>query len=163
LADRTPYAEGRIAMEKLPGKGEITLTRMPRVSMNGGNEPLASSLQLDDVGHLYAGFLLNFILFRAIEHAQIFTAERSAVEVFSGELAAQRFDPLTKGRALAYPLALAEGLKTAQQTMTAQKSTSPYATEADRLEGEILGGKIEIGAYGEMLFVPEGTNERLGM
>jgi hypothetical protein len=47
--------------------------------------------------------------------------------------------------------------------MSAQNATSPYAVEADRLEREILDGRIEIGAYGESLFVPAGTTERLGI
>src|SRR5262249_15485807 len=122
LADRSRYGDERIIMEKLSGEGELTVTRMHRSPTNGDDRSQTSALPLREVGDFYTALLLDDILFGAFERAHIFAAERSAIEVFSRELAAQRFDPMVKTRPLSYPLALADGLKTAQQTISAQKS-----------------------------------------
>ncbi len=112
--------------------------------------------------------LVNVITVRAffngLANPHIITAERSAVEIFSRELAAKRFDPRGQDEPPPrYPLALSESLRFAQQMASAKNATSSYAVEADRLEHEILEGTIEIGPYGEMHFVPTGTEQRLDM
>jgi hypothetical protein len=64
------------------------------------------------------------------------------------------FDFLFK-RSMRYPLAIRDGLQIANDMENLQKYKSPYYAFADKLEAELLQGKISISRYGEMLFAPD--------
>jgi hypothetical protein len=167
LAEQTSAPERlldeTIIVDKSSGSGVWTATRMASVTDTRSSERQVLQeqrffLQLKVVSAFTAA------LFNGLASPHILTAERSAVEMFSRELAAKRFEARGQddSRPL-YPLALAESLRDAQLMASAQNVTSPYAAEADRLERDILGGSVELGPHGESLFVPAGTKERLDM
>ncbi|HSO00423.1 MAG TPA: AAA family ATPase [Candidatus Nanopelagicales bacterium] len=107
----------------------------------------------------------------------ILTAERAAIQLFSRELSmnrtalvdnllSERSDPrrgvsaeallgtLDK-RAQRYPLGIRTSLQIANDLATLRKITSPFASLADRLERDLLGGAIRVSEDGDMLFHPD--------
>ena len=58
-----------------------------------------TSDSLREEAQSHAPLVLATALFGTISRAHILTAERSAIEMFSRELAAQRFEPADKGQA----------------------------------------------------------------
>jgi hypothetical protein len=155
---------GKILIDKSPGSGTwAAATRMAPMAGTRSSEQHAQEA-LPNLLILRVLRAFTRALFAGLTSPQILTSERSAVEIFSRELAAKRFEQRGQNEPPpAYPLALAESLKAAQQMASAQNSPSRYAGEADRLEREILNGRLDIGSYGEMRFVPTGTTQHLDM
>jgi AAA ATPase domain len=153
-------------VDKTPGTG---VWRFTRIGILAGKDAANGSewgslLALHQIPVIVLGNVIVRAFFNGLASPHIITAERSAVEIFSRELAVKRFDPSSPDEPPPrYPLALTESLKEAQLLASVRNATSPYAPEADRLEREILEGRIEIGTYGETLFIPAGTTERLGV
>jgi AAA ATPase domain len=147
-------------VDKSSGTG---VWRFTRIGVLAG-ETVYSGLALHQIPIIVLGNVIVRAFFNGLASPHIITAERSAVELFSRELAAKRFDQRGQDEPPPlYPLALSESLKEAQLMASTQNATSPYAVEAERLEREILEGKIEIGPHGESLYLPAGTAERLNM
>jgi hypothetical protein len=158
-----PALDEQILVDKTSGNGVWTVTRVAR-GLGTRSSEHRSADSLRNLLLIHAAAALVRAMWPGLAEPHILTAERSAVEIFSRELAAKRFEPRGEDEPpFPYPLALADSLKFVQQMPSAQRATSPYAVEADRLEREILGGRVEIGPYGEMLFLPDGTKERLDM
>jgi AAA ATPase domain/AAA domain len=105
-------------------------------------------------------------------------AERIAINVFSKELADRRTRlvddmldlnqesrraDLFKVRTSRYPLPIRQNIYLANQLDVVQKHVGPFADFASEIEETILFGKLFVGEYGEVLFVPHGSNTRIGI
>jgi predicted ATP-dependent endonuclease of OLD family len=111
--------------------------------------------------------------------AQIFTAERAAINLFSKELSIKRnelIDELLslkdKGKDLTstlnskaqrYPLPIKDNLEVANDLANLQKTDSPFAYLGEMIEQEILGGRITATPEGEMEFVQGKKNKAIGL
>lgn len=105
--------------------------------------------------------VVNFLLLRGIltnghYHADMMLAERSGIYTFSKELALNRLrlTGVIEGndRITRYPYPLREALVKAEDWANRAKKTSPYAELADRIEKEIIGGKVSVTDNGEIRF-----------
>jgi hypothetical protein len=151
--------EGRIIINKAAGSGTWTGTRVKGTR----SQQELSTHALPNLLVLEAANAFARVVFAGLTDPHIITSERSAIEVFSRELAAKRFGPMEQHESPPYPFAVAEGLKLAQQMALARNTISPYARHAEWLEHEILDGKIDVGPHGETLFTPTGTTQPLDM
>ena len=92
---------------------------------------------------------LNAIFFHGAANAQMFTAERTGIALFSKELAIGRLkaDPTAIPR---YPRAISESLADAEDRAYHSKHKSDYKDLADVIEKDILHGKIKVTKDGEL-------------
>lgn len=124
-----------------------------------------------NISDLYASAYLG--------QSYVLTAERSAINLFSRELSSSRnnlVDQLLsldkhgkkarirnirevfEGKARRYSLPIRTGLEVAEDLKEISKRKGELAEYADKLEELILGGKIQLGENGELVF--RGTNNK---
>jgi predicted ATP-dependent endonuclease of OLD family len=106
--------------------------------------------------------------------AYVLTAERSAINLFSRELSSSRndlvdqllelsnsdkkvkkkidFKNILGEKAMRYSLPIRDGLKIAEDLKNISKNEGKLAALATKLEEVILGGKIQIGEHGELIY-----------
>lgn len=105
--------------------------------------------------------IINFLLLRGILtngnlHADMMLAERSGIYTFSKELSLNRLrlPNVIEGddRITRYPYPMREALVKAEDWANRAKKTSPYAELADKIEEEIVGGKVSVTDNGEIRF-----------
>ncbi|TAD94782.1 MAG: hypothetical protein EAZ97_16360 [Bacteroidetes bacterium] len=103
----------------------------------------------------------------------IFTAERSAINIFSKELALSKnklFDKILKSNKkdlfeLAqksvnrYPKPIQDSLEIAEDLQMLSKQKSEFEYLAVELEQSILGGKVALGEYGDLRYKPDSSPE----
>ena len=92
---------------------------------------------------------LDAIFFHGAANAQMFTAERTGIALFSKELAVGRLkaDPTAIPR---YPRAISESLADAEDRAHHSKHKSEFKDLADVIEKDILHGKIKVTKDGEL-------------
>ena len=95
-------------------------------------------------------------------------AERAAINIFSQQLSFKRnlmVDTLLEykdkrksddilSKAQRYPLPIRDSLEVAENVLDLQKNKSDYSFFADRIEEELLKGKIKVSELGEFQFTP---------
>lgn len=95
-------------------------------------------------------------------------AERAAINIFSRQLSFKRnlmVDKLLEykdklkpddilSKAQRYPLPIRDSLEIAENVLDLQKNKSEYSFFADRIEEELLKGKIKVSELGEFQFTP---------
>lgn len=105
--------------------------------------------------------IVDFLLLRGLLtngnlYADMMLAERSGIYTFSKELALNRLrlPGVIEGndRITRYPYPMREALVKAEDWANRAKKTSPYAELADRIEEEIIGGKVSVTDNGEIRF-----------
>ncbi len=158
---RAPELREQIVIEKAHGSGTLAAARvLPALETRSSQQQTQQALHNFLVVHTTLALARAF--FGGMTEPCILPAERSAVEIFSYELAAQRFGPRKEDEALpSYPLPIAENLSSVIRRQGVKEDTSRYAAEADRLEREILQGNIGIGVHGDLLFTPTGATTQL--
>lgn len=141
--------------------------------------PTARVIQLVNelISHLFANYYFGLV--------QVLSAERAAVNLFSRELSAARSDlvdqllaldeeggadealalsDLVGQKATRYSLPIRKGLAIAEDLKNITKQQSHFAPWAEKLENVILGGKLEVGEYGELIFQHNAsTNLRINL
>jgi AAA domain, putative AbiEii toxin, Type IV TA system len=158
-----PALDEQILLDKSSGNGVWTATRMVRGPVTRSSTE-RSAVALSNLLLVHAAAGLVRALWGGLANARIFIAERAAVEVFSPELAARSAELRHDGeRPSPYPLALSDSLKSVYQLRDDERQTSPFYTEADRLEHEVLQGSVRVGPHGQLLFGPADTAEQLDM
>ncbi|KYF86401.1 hypothetical protein BE20_25370 [Sorangium cellulosum] len=182
--------EGGITIEKRAGSPITTITRMP--ALTGMNEPDARDPKADLAyfSSLVASFISSVLaetVFAGAEDACILPAERSAIQLFSRELSIKRnelvdtmarvagrprdepqligedLEWLLARRARRYPLPIRDGLDLASNLSEVTKLKSDYASLADDLERDVMGGSIEIDENGDTRFQPSDSGTRISM
>lgn len=108
----------------------------------------------------------------------VFTAERSAINLFSRELSSSRnmlvdqllslnngekkkeinFLNFLGAKTKRYSLPIRDGLEIAEDLKEISKEIGPLSHLASRLEKEILGGELKIGESGELIYTPENSS-----
>lgn len=108
---------------------------------------------------------------------QVLTAERAAINLFSRELSSSRnnlvdrllalengkdagnlldLERILPGKASRYSLPIRKGLEIAEDLKAISKVRGDFADLADKLETVILGGRVQVGEYGELSYTPSG-------
>lgn len=117
------------------------------------NENIGSNKPKSDIVDF---LLLRGILTNGNLHADMMLAERSGIYTFSKELSLNRLrlPNVIEGddRITRYPYPMREALVKAEDWANRAKKTSSYAELADRIEEEIVGGKVSVTDNGEIRF-----------
>lgn len=124
-------------------------------------------------------FAVIAILIMFSQNAQIFTAERAAINLFSKELSIKRNELIDEllslkdrgkdltstlnSKAQRYPLPIKDNLEVANDLANLQKTDSKFAYLGEMIEQEILGGRITATPEGEMEFVQGKKNKAIGL
>ena len=105
---------------------------------------------------------LNSVFFSGASSAVMFTAERSGIALFSKELSANRFqsDPSKASR---YPRPISIGLADAEDRANYMRQSSGFVDIADRIERDILKGKIVTTSEGELNLDEKGKKFNLAV
>lgn len=139
---------------------------------NAENSTLSTSLK-DFIILLITSHIFQAITNSFIHKAYIAPVERNSIYTFSKELSIKRnvlvdemldlnnqkshmenpFDLLNR-RVTRYPLPIRDGLEVSEDLNNFQKRTSEFADFANKLENEILEGKVIITKEGEIQFSP---------
>jgi hypothetical protein len=156
-----PALDEQVLVDKTSGNGVWAATRIAR----GPGTRSSEKRSTDSLGNLLliraAGALVR-ALWAGLAEPHILTAERSAVEIFSRDIASQHVERLRhQPLDTSYPLALSDSLVSVYQMSADQRRTSPFATEAARLEQDVLQGSVGVGPHGQILFRPAGTEVQL--
>lgn len=104
---------------------------------------------------------------------QIFTSERSAINIFSKELSLTKnklFDKILKSndtdllelartRVNRYPKPIIDSLEIAEDLLNLSKNKSEFAYLAEELE-KIMGGKVAVSEYGDLRYKPNNSKSQ---
>lgn len=118
--------------------------------------------------NILEGMVLQIISNTIFDNVFIAPAERSAINIFSRQLSIKRnliVDRLLEykdkrksedilNKAQRYPLPIRDSLEIAEDVFELQKNKSEYAFLADKIEEELLKGKIKISKEGSVQFNP---------
>jgi ABC-type phosphate transport system ATPase subunit len=118
--------------------------------------------------NILEGMVLQIISSTIFDNVFIAPAERSAINIFSRQLSIKRnliVDRLLEykdkrksedilNKAQRYPLPIRDSLEIAEDVSELQKNKSEYAFLADKIEEELLKGKIKISKEGSVQFNP---------
>lgn len=122
---------------------------------------LDKSFVIETFNHLISKLVATI----RIGRPYVLTAERSAISLFSKELAASRsgfIAPPAARPAILYPLPIRISLGIAEDLSNIAKKFDPqhvFQGYANALEQKILGGSIEIGEYGEIFYTPTSSSK----
>lgn len=123
-----------------------------------------------EISSFYAEHFLNRVF--------VFTAERSAINLFSRELSSSRnalvdqllslgngekqnrlnYREFVGQRAKRYSLPVRDGLEIAEDLKAISKGQGEFAHLAEKLEKEVLGGGVKINENGDLLYMPENSD-----
>lgn len=105
---------------------------------------------------------LNSVFFSGASSAVMFTAERSGIALFSKELSTNRLqkDP---SKATRYPRPISVGLADAEDRAHYMRRKSEFVDIANRIEGDILNGKIITTSEGELKIDEKGKRFNLAV
>lgn len=115
--------------------------------------------------------VLSIISRTIFNNVFIAPAERSAINIFSRQLSIKRnlmVDKLLEykdkrksedilSKAQRYPLPIRDSLEIAEDVVELQKNKSDYAFLADKIEEDLLKGKVKISKEGSVQFNPSGS------
>jgi len=123
--------------------------------------------------YLYSN-LLSFLAIYPISSTYILPVERNSIFTFSKELSLRKQEAIDRLHATSgnvqgllfksttrYPLPIKDGLIIAEDLAEIKKNTSEYADFASEIENELLHGKIQISADGELQFKPDKSPKRI--
>lgn len=166
----------RLIGDKQPGSRFFVLAQTPPAT-NGGASASNSSEATSYLRIAAASILTIFfsqILFPQLGLPLIFTAERSAIQLFSRELLGRRagadgyvgaLKAFTQPRQRTdrYPMPIRDGLSAASEYYHLKRLTSPLAPLVDKLEQDLMQGSVRVGEDGDMSFQPEGAQAGMDM
>jgi hypothetical protein len=135
---------------------------------------------LETAARGFASQALSESLFPSLLSPYILAAERSAIQLFSRELAVHRADLVDQllgssapeqrvalrflhSRARRYAVPLSDGIRIANSLDVLRRRQSPFAPFADWLEKHILGGSTTVSEDKDLVFAPEGSDVVLPM
>ncbi len=121
--------------------------------------------------HLCSILLSNLIFDKIFPKSYIFTAERSAINIFSKELTLlgnkilrskdKNLINFATERINRYPQPIKDSLDIAENLKDLAKKTSDFAYLAEELEKSILKGNIVVGEFDDLRYKPNGVENNL--
>ena len=138
----------------------------------------SNQIYLHDFLKIFVARTLDDLIFTSMSRPHILVAERSAIQLFSREIASRRSDlidtllkngptgeslNLLNRRARRYSAPVRDSLFRADNLAATRLTTSPFASFAEQLERDIMQGSVFVDENGEMNFHPQGADGGMSM